>query len=231
MNLLHYWHILQRRWLVMVIPAAVVLFVTIITAEEAVILPPAYNVGVRFLVAPPDIDEDDTPNLIAGEENRYYQWLTSEYVVNGLADWVNSVRFAERISAKLAEEGIVVDPLVLFGGINADAIRSRLTLTINYGDREQLEAIMGTAIEIIETENGAGIPHLEDGETAEVLLLDQPIINEIAPSITGQLDLPVRIIVAIFVGALVGMLVEYFDPYVRTTAELKEAGLDVWGEL
>lgn len=230
MNLLHYWHILQRRWLVMVIPAAVVLFVTIITAEEAVIPPPVYNVGVRFLVAPPDIEEDEIPNLIEGEENRYYQWLTSEYVVNGLADWVNSVRFAELISEELADDGIDIEPLALFGGINADAIRSRLTMTISYQNRDDLDAIIQAAIDILVTQNGVGVPHL-NGETAEVMLLDQPIINEIAPSITGQLDLPVRIIVAIFVGVLIGMLVEYFDPYVRSTAELEEAGFDVWGEL
>ena len=230
MNLLHYWQILQRRWLVMVIPAAVVLFITIFTAEEAVIPPPVYNVGVRFLVAPPDIDEDEIPNLIEDEENRYYQWLTSEYVVNGLGDWVNSIRFAELVSAELAKDGVNIDPLALFGGVNADAIRSRLTLTISHGNRDELDSIIAKAIDVIVSQNGEGVPHL-NGETAVVLLLDQPIINEIAPSITGQLDLPVRIIVAIFVGVLIGILVEYFDPYIRSKTELEAAGFDVWGEL
>ena len=230
MNLLLYWQILKRRWLVILIPTVVVLILTIATAEDAVIPPPVYTVGVRFLVAPPDIEESDIPNLIEDEENRYYQWLTSEYVVNGLADWVNSIRFAELVSEQAAAEGVAVDPSAIFGRISSDAIRSRLTMTINYGNREELAVIMDQAIEAVVSQNGLGVPHL-NGETAVVMLLDEPLINEIAPSITGQLDLPVRIIISLFIGVLIGVLVEYFDPYLRTPAELKESGLDVWGEI
>ena len=230
MNLLLYWQILKRRWLTMLIPTVMVLILTVATAEEAVIPPPVYTVGVRFLVAPPDIDENEIPNLIEDEENRYYQWLTSEYVVNGLADWVNSIRFAELVSEQAAAEGVAIDPLAIFGNISSDAIRSRLTMTVNYGDRDDLAVIMDQAIAAVVTQNGLGVPHL-NGETAVVMLLDEPIINEIAPSITGQLDLPVRIVIALFIGVLVGVLMEYFDPYIRSSAELEEAGLDVWGEI
>jgi len=156
--------------------------------------------------------------------------LTSEYVVNGLADWVNSIRFAERVSGRLADDGIEIPAAALFGTVSAEAIRSRLTVVVNYGDPDQLVAVMDAVIEVITEQNGAGIPHL-NGETAAVLLLDEPIINEIAPSITGQLDLPLRIIIAIFVGVVIGLAVEYFDPYIRSGDELEAAGLDVWGEL
>lgn len=222
MNLSHLLRVFRRRWLFVVVPAAVVLLLTLVTAEQAVVPGPVYNVGVRFLIAPPVIDPASDPDIIPDEENRYYQWLTSEYVVNGMADWVNSIEFAERVAARIEKEsGLTVDPLALFGGTSGEAIRSRLTLTMNSGDRAVLEAGINGAIAVILEESGEVLPHLA-GETAAVTLLDRPVINEIAPPITGQLDLPIRIIIALAAGVLTGLLVEYFDPYVRSREEVED---------
>lgn len=229
MNLAQIFRIFKRRWLFMVIPAALVLTITIFTAEEAVIPPPSYNVGVRFLVSPPLPDDtmlaDESAR--AEEEARYYQWLTSEYLTNGLADWVNGIGFAEKVAAKTAEKGFEVDPLVLFNGTSADAIRSRLTIIMNYGDRDALQALMESAIEVIEEENASGIPHLGLDSPAEIVLLDRPVVNEVPASIGNQLDLPVRIVLAIIAGLLIGFAVEYFDPYIRDKQDVAEAGLPI----
>ena len=223
MNLAQIFRIFRRRWLFMVIPAAVVLGIALVTAEEAVIPPPSYNVGVRFLISPPLPDD----NATAEEEARYYQWLTSEYLTNGLADWVNGIGFAEKVTAKTAAKGFEVDPLVLFNGTSADAIRSRLTIIMNYGDRDALQALTESAIEVIEEENASGIPHLGLDSPAEIVLLDRPVVNEVPASIGNQLDLPVRIVFAIIVGLLIGFLVEYFDPAVRDVDDLWEQGHEV----
>ena len=223
MNLAQIFRIFRRRWLFMVIPAALVLAITIFTAEEAVIPPPSYNVGVRFLVSPP-LPAD---NATAEEEARYYQWLTSEYLTNGLADWVNGIGFAEKVTAKTAEKGFEVDPLVLFRSTSADAIRSRLTIIMNYSDRDALQALMESAIEVIEEENAIGIPHLGLESPAEIVLLDRPVVDEVPASIGNQLDLPVRVVLAIIAGLLVGFAVEYFDPYIRDKQDVAEAGLPI----
>ena len=223
--------IFHRRWLFMVIPAAIVLVAAVVTAETAVVPGPVYNVGVRFLVAPPTIDPASDPDIISDEENRYYQWLTSEYVVNGgMADWVNSIDFAERVTARIeADTGQQVDPLALFGSISGDAIRSRLTLVINSGDRAVAEAAINAAIAVVLEESGDVIPH-QTGDDAAVTLLDRPLVNEIAPPITGQLDLPIRIFVALVAGLLVGFLVEYFDPFIRSREEIEDM-MPVLGEI
>ncbi|MEM9774883.1 MAG: hypothetical protein AAF902_09900 [Chloroflexota bacterium] len=223
MNLAQIFRIFRRRWLFMVIPAALVLAITILTAEEAVIPPPSYNVGVRFLISPP-LPAD---NATAEEEARYYQWLTSEYLTNGLADWVNGIGFAEKVAAKTAEKGYEVDPLVLFNGTSADAIRSRLTIIMNYSDRDALQALMESAIEVIAEENASGIPHLGLESPAEIVLLDRPVVNEVPASIGNQLDLPIRIVLAIITGLLIGFVVEYFDPYIRDKQDVAETGLPI----
>ncbi len=223
MNLSQIFRIFRRRWPFMVIPAAIVLGVTILTAEEAVIPPSNYNVGVRFLISPPL----PTDNATAEEEERYYQWLTSEYLTNGMADWANGIGFAEKVSAKTAERGFEVDPLAIFNGTSADAIRSRLTIIMNYGDRDALQAMIEAAIEVLEEENGAGIPHLGLESPAEIVLLDRPVVNEVPASIGNQLDLPVRIVLAVITGLLIGFLVEYFDPYVRDAEDVRHKGLQV----
>lgn len=221
MNLSQIFRIFRRRWLFMVIPAALVLLLTILTAEETVLPPPSYNVGVRFLISPPLAAEDAPDRPTAGvDEERYYQWVTSEYLTNGVADWVNGIGFAEKVSGKIAERGVDVDALTIFNTISADAIRSRLTIIMNYGDRDALQAMIEAAIEVIEEENASGIPHLGLESPAEIVLLDRPVVNEVPASIGNQLDLPVRIVLAIIVGLLVGFLVEYFDPYVRDASDI-----------
>ncbi len=217
MPLSSYLQLIRRRWLIMLIPAVVVLAFTLITAGRPVVPPPVYNVGVRFLVAPPLLDPDETAGSRRDEENRYYQWLTSEYVVNALADWVNSINFAERVARRLAAGGVEVNPIALFNGTSAEAIRSRLTITMNYEDAAVLEQAMRAAIDVVLEESGEAIPHLA-GEPAAVTVLDRPLVNQVPAPITGQLDLPLRIAISLVTGFLVGLLVDYFDPRTRAAA-------------
>lgn len=220
---------LKRRWLIMLIPAAVVFILFLITSDQTVLPPPTYNVGVRFLVGPPEaapLSATDLPTTdLSDAEAQYYRWLTSEYLVNGLADWVNGIGFAELVATTLAERGIEVDPLALFGQINADTIRSRLTVTINYGDEAILQEIMAVAIEVITEENNVGIPHLVGEELVDVTLLDRPVINTIPAPIGNQLDLPIRIVLSLVIGLLIGLLAEYFDPLVRDQSDVERLGV------
>ncbi|MEM7802880.1 MAG: hypothetical protein AAF633_27060 [Chloroflexota bacterium] len=230
MDLISLFEIFKRRWLYMVIPAAIVLVLAIVTAEEAVVPAPTYNVGVRFLVAPPLIDEEEPSDAVNEQEERYYQWLTSEYVVNGVADWVNSIGFAELVAAEMANNGVELDPLTIFNSTSADAIRSRLTLVMNYGDEPTLAVMMDAAIFVVETQNEFGIPHLTGGEPAVVTLLDRPVINAVAPPIGNQLDLPLRIALALVVGIVVGLLAHYFDPIIRAPEDVTRSGLSLLSE-
>ncbi|RMG95910.1 MAG: hypothetical protein D6706_11215 [Chloroflexi bacterium] len=222
MELRQYWRIVRRRWLIMLIPAAIVLGLGVATYQSP---PPVYNAGVRFIVG-----QSPTPAASAEDEERYYNWLTSEYIVNGLTDWVRSGAFATAVSQRLAAQGVDVPPGAIQGGLAADNTRSMMTLSLTFGDAELLPVIMDAAIAVLMEENAHALPQL-GGETAEITLLDQPIVNQVAPGIRSQLDLPLRVAVAFGVGIGLALLVEYLDPTIRSREEIEAMGLPLLGEI
>ncbi len=220
MELRSYWQLFLRRWLLVVIPAAVVLIVGLATYQPP---PQAYNVGVRFLVA-------QTPQTAAPtiQEERYYNWLASEYIVNGLTDWAQGRNFATAVSAELAAQGINVPAGAI--QVAADNVRSMLTLAISYRDAQTLEAIMHAAVTVLTEQNGAALPQL-GGETAVIIPLDELIVVPISAGLRAQLDLPLRLALALGAGAGLALLAEYLDPTVRDKAYLEKIGLNVLGEI
>lgn len=222
MELRQLWNILRRRWALALIPAVIVLIAGVATWRPA---PPAYNAGVRFLVSQPP-----GPAAADFDEQRYYNWLTSEYIVNGLTDWVRGGKFAEAVSTRLAAQGINVPPGAIQGGLAADNARSMLTLSLTGGDPALLAAMMDGAIVVLTEDNAAALPQL-GGETAVLTQLDEPVVNPIGAGIRSQLDLPLRVALALFAGAGLALLAHYVDPTVRDRAEAERAGLPVLGEI
>ena len=221
MELLLYWKLFKRRWLLVVLPALVVLAVGLATYQAP---PPVYNVGVRFLVSQPPSEGADT-----ADEQRYYNWLASEYIVNGLTDWVKGGTFATAVNQELASQGIDVPPGAIQGSIAADNARSMLTVSLTYGDSEVLAAMMNAVATVLQEQNSV-LPQL-DGETAVLVQLDEPIVNQIAAGIRSQLDLPLRILLALAAGVGLTLLVEYLDRTIRERDELARLGLPVVGEI
>jgi hypothetical protein len=105
-----------------------------------------------------------------------------------------------------------------------------MVLSITYRDSETLERIMDAAAAVLIEENYKGLPQL-GGESAELVQLDQPVINSIPPGISKQLDLPFRMALAIAAGLALALLVDYLDPTVRNREELESYGLPVLGEI
>ncbi len=222
MELRQYWKILRRRWVIALIPAIIVLIAGIATYQPA---PVAYNAGVRFIVG-------QQPGAAAAEfdEQRYFNWTTSEYIVNGLADWVRGGKFAEAVSDYLAGQGYDVPAGAIQGGLSADNARSMLTISLTSGDATQLEHMLVGVIAVLTEDNAEALPQL-GGETAILVQLDEPVINPIAAGIRSQLDLPLRIALALVAGLGLALLAHYLDPTVRERAEIEKVGLPVIGEI
>jgi capsular polysaccharide biosynthesis protein len=222
MELRLYAHILLRRWPLVLIPALVVLLLGLVTYNPPA---PAYNVGVRFLVGQ-DLPAMDTD---WGEE-RYYNWLASEYIVNSVADWVKGTEFAAAISAQLALEGVDVPPGSIQAGLVPDNERSTFTLSFSHGDAETAAAVMEAAILVLQRDNASAIPPIAN-EPAMVAPIDDPIVTPLPPSLRSRLDLPLRIVLAVGVGIGLAFLVEYLDPTVRHRKEVEAMGLTILGEI
>jgi capsular polysaccharide biosynthesis protein len=222
MELREYWKLLQRRWLLVLVPAAIVLIIGLATYDRPA---PVYNAGVQFIVG-----QEPSAAADAADEQRYYTWLTSEYIVNGLTDWVRGGLFAEAVSRQLSQQGREVPAAAIQGGLAADNARSMLTISLSHGDADALAAMMEAVIVVLKEQNSAALPPL-GGTEAVLAQLGDPIVNEIAPGIRSQLDLPLRVLLALAAGVGLAMLVEYLDPTIRDRDELAELGLTILGEI
>ena len=222
MELRHTWTILRRYWLLALIPAALVLALGLATWRPA---PTVYNAGVRFIVGQP-------PGAAAADfdEQRYYNWLASEYVVNGLTDWIRGGRFAAAVSARLAAQGIDAPPGLIQGGLAVDNARSMLTVSLTAADPALLQQMLAGVIAVLTEENAAALPQL-GGQGAVLTQLDEPVVNPIAAGIRSQLDLPLRVALALLAGLGLALLAHYLDPTVRDRAELERLRLPVIAEI
>ena len=222
MELRRYWSVLKRRWWLLLVPAVVVLAVELITYQPP---PPVYNAGVRFLVA-----QEPGEGARTADEQRCYNWLSSEYIVNGLSDWVSGGEFATAVSQELARSGLSVPAQAIQGSLVTDNARSMLLVSLTYGDTPTLAAIMDALVTVLTEQNAAALPQL-GGETAVLVQLDPISVNQIPAGIRSQLDLPLRVVIALAAGFGLALLAEYLDPTVRERREIEAIGLQVLGEI
>jgi capsular polysaccharide biosynthesis protein len=222
MELRQYWTIFRRRWPLVVIPALVVLALGLLSYRPA---PPTYNAGVRFIVGQPP-----GPAAAEFDEQRYYNWLASEYIVNGLTDWVRGGKFAQAVSARLAAGGVDVPPGAIQSGLAADNARSMLTISLTASDPETLARMLDGVIAVMTEENAAALPQL-GGENAVLTQLDEPIVNSLPAGLRNQLDLPLRVALALVAGAGLALLAHYLDPTIRDRAEIERLGLPLVGAI
>ncbi len=222
MELRKYWHVLKRRWPLVLIPVVIVLVIGLITYRPPA---PVYTAGVRFLVG-----QEPAPAAVQEDEERYYNWLTSEYIVNGLTDWVRGGEFAVEVSQYLAGQGHSIPAHAVQAGLVADNARSMLTLSISGGSTTDVATMIEGVIAVLTTQNAQALPQL-GGENARLTQLDQPVLTQAPAGIRSRLELPLRIVLALAAGVALALLVEYLDPTIRTREELQELGLAILGEI
>ncbi|WP_420642984.1 hypothetical protein [Candidatus Leptofilum sp.] len=221
MELRTFFAIFRRRWLLVLIPPLVVGLFSAVTFQP----PPApgFNVGVNFLVA-----QSPTSGADLEDEERYYNWLSSEYIVNGLTDWAVSGNFKTAVSNQLAQEGIEVPPGSF--SVVADNVRSKLQLSIQHGNAETLSHIMNAAILVLSEQNATALPQL-GGETAVLTLLDEPVVTPLPRSLSSLLDIPLRLAIGVAAGLGLALLAEYLDPTLRSRQEAEAMGFAILGEI
>jgi len=203
MELRTYIQILARRWWLALIPAIIVLGIGLATYHPPA---PVYQVGVRFTVgyAP----EASAMYLY----DRYYPaWLASEYIAGGLGDWVKTGDFAVEVSHELLKQNVDIPAAALAGHIASDHQRSMMTMFITWGDARQLEAIAKAAITVLQTRNAQAFPQL--GPNGAIVRAVDPVnVGRVPPGLRAQLDLPVRVTLALCAGIALVFLAHYLWP-------------------
>ena len=221
MELRTYWKILIRRWWLVVAPLVVVaVYVAATYAPPG----PVYQVVVRFAAG-------TKPAGLSEDYDRYYPWLTSEYIANGLADVAETGAFAQAVASRLAEAGHQVPPGVIQPAIVTDNAQSILVIYLTWPDGEQIVTVV-EAITAELTGNGAAyFPQLEGIEPA-IRPLDAPTPVPLPPGLRTQLMGPaIKVGLAACLGVALALLWHYLDPSVREAAELEDLGLTVLAEI
>lgn len=242
MELRALWTVIVRRWWLVVVPFMAAALLALAAYTLAGTLPaqvrgwlylafppppsPGYSTMIRYAIGQP-LDNPDGPYLYNRE---YPAWLASEYIANGLADWVRTGSFAQAVSEELRAAGVIVEAGPLQGHIAADNQRSLLVVYIqNWPEAEQLKAIAEAATRVLQTRNREVFPQVGSG--AVVTPLDPVVVGAAPPSLSSRLNLPLRLGLALAAGLALAFLVDYLDPTVRSRAELEALGLGVLGEI
>lgn len=216
MELRLYLSILRRWWWLVLIPALVVGAVGLATYRRP---PTTYGATVRFNASlPPALGS-------SGFDPTYYSWLTSEYIVGGLSDWIKTSAFAQAVSDELAAQG-----KTLGASFASDYVRSQLVLFVNGGDPGSVEAAAEAAITVLQNRNAEAFPQL-GGANAAVMALDSPTVGASSPGLRSLIDLPLRLGLGLAVGAALAFLAHTLDPFLRDKHEIEAMGLKVLGEI
>jgi capsular polysaccharide biosynthesis protein len=212
-----YAKILLRRWWLVVTPLAVVAVYVVATYSP----PPAtYQVVMRFSAG-------TEPAGLSLDYDRYYPWLTSEYVANGLADVAETGVFAEAVAGRMAAAGEEVAPAAVQGAIVTDNAQSILVVYLTWPDGEQIMALADAVAEELTANGATYYPQLEDVQPA-VRLLDHPAPSAVPPALRAQLMGPaVKVALAVFVGVGLAFLWHYLDPTIHEVEALEELGMEV----
>lgn len=221
MELRTYWKILTRRWWLVVTPVVVVVVYVVATYTPP---GPVYQVVMRFAAG-------TKPAGLSEDYDRYYPWLASEYIANGLADVAETGAFAQAVASRLAEAGYEISAGAIQPAIVTDNAQSILVTYITWPDGAQIVAV-ADAVTAELTGNGvAYFPQLESVEPA-VRLLDAPAPVLLPPGLRTQLMGPaIKIGLAAGLGVALALLWHYLDPTVREAAELEALGLGVLAEI
>ncbi|MBN1976323.1 MAG: hypothetical protein JW918_02880 [Anaerolineae bacterium] len=212
------WKILLRRWWLVVVPVLVVALYAAATYKPP---GPVYQVVMRFSAG-------TKPAGLSEDYDRYYPWLASEYVANGLADVARTGVFAEAVAERVGDPGLAG---AIQGSIVTDSAQSVMVVYLSWPDPVQIVGV-ADAITAELTQNGATyFPQLTGVEPA-VRRLDTPSPVALAPGLRTQLMGPaVKIGLALVVGVALALLWHYLDPTIREAKELEEVGLAVLVEI
>jgi capsular polysaccharide biosynthesis protein len=225
MELREYWHIIRSRWWLPVGLAVAVGLLTLVMQRPWQARPPSYYATMRFNVG---IQPERLSDVYTYD--RYYTMLTSEYLVDDMGEIVRSQRFADAVSRRLADQGIAVPAAAIGASTQPGKLHRILTVNVSWSDPTQLKAI-ADAVAATVTEGSAEFFAQFSADEADIRLIDPPAIAQAGRSAREQLDLPLRIVLALVAGVALAFLLHYLDDSIRERADLERLDVVVLGEV
>ncbi|MFP3895508.1 MAG: YveK family protein [Anaerolineales bacterium] len=219
MELRHYWHIIRRRlWIVIVLLAASALSYLLFAPPQTV----SHTARMRFVVG---LEPEQKPGVYTYD--RYYTWMTAEYLIDDLAEVVKSHAFAQDVSAL---SGMSIPPTAIQGATASGKLHRILTVNITWPHREQLGTISEAIIEALSDHADEYFGQF-GGQEIVISLIDPPQIQSVGPSLRQQIDLPLRLLLAGGLGIALTFFLDYMDDTIRHREDLEELDLPILGEI
>lgn len=225
MELKAYWRIMRRRWWLPVGLAVAVLAMTLAASRPWQPQPPLYRATMRFNVG---IQPERIPGVYTYD--RYYTMMAAEYLVDDLGEIVRSSVFADAVSRRLADRGVTIPAGAISASTQPGKLHRIFTVHVTWGDEAQLRAIADAVVAVL-TQSSADFFGQFSAAEADMRLIDAPTIGPVARPAREQLEIPLRLALALAAGIALAFLLDYLDDAVRERADLERLGLAVLGEI
>jgi len=220
MELREYWRIIHRRlWLVLALPLVVL-------AASLLLRPQAAQGAVASLRLAVGVVPESGQGAYYTFD-RYYSWLTAEYLADDLSEIVKSQAFADEVSKRL---GGSVRPGAIQGATSPQKLHRILTITVSASSAEQAMEIARAISDTLRQSAGTFLPQLS-ADNAAIAVIDPPALVPAGPSLRQRLDLPLRIVLAIAAALGLAFLLDYVDESVRDRDDVEALGLTVLAEV
>ncbi len=225
MELRTYWKIVLRRWWLPVGLALLVGAITLGLGRPWQPRPASYTASMRFNVG---VKPERIPSVYTYD--RYYTMLTSEYLVDDLGEIVRSQAFAQAVTDRLASQGIPVPPGAIGASTQPGKLHRIMTVNLTWPNEQEIRAI-SDAIAVTLTENTAAFFSQFSADEADIRLIDPPVFGVAGRPAREQLDLPLRVLLALAAGLGLAFLLDYLDRSVRERSDVEALGLTVLSEI
>jgi capsular polysaccharide biosynthesis protein len=215
--------LLRYGWLVVALPIIVGTGSWIFRPQPA----PQYTASVRFTIgvnAPPAKE-------VSGYDPILTAYQASEYIRDDFVEIIRSDVFAEDVNAVLAKAG-VTGVKVSKGNIGAMVEKQRrlMSMSITWGNAEQAQKIAEAAVKNLSENNAKYFAQL--GATgAAVTMIDRSVVTPVGASLREQMDIPIRIALALLAGIALAFILDYLDNSIRDAHDVEMLGLRVMGEI
>jgi capsular polysaccharide biosynthesis protein len=105
-----------------------------------------------------------------------------------------------------------------------------MSLTITWHNAAQAQKIADAAVTNLGENNAKYFAQL-GAAGASVAVIDKPVAYLVGASLREQLDIPIRVLLALLAGIALAFILDYLDTSVRDARDAEELGLRVVGEI
>ena len=224
MELRDYARVIWRYlWLIAALVVVVGVGSFIFRAQPA----PVYTASVRFTIgvnAPP-------ATQVQGYDPILTSYQASEYIRDDFVEIIQSDVFADDVNARLKKTG-VSGVTVTKGNLSAAVEKQRrlMSMTVIWNNPEQAQKIADAAVANLSDNNAKYFAQL-GAAGAMVAVIDKPTVGRVGASLREQVDIPIRVLIALLAGIALAFVLDYLDNSVRDARELETLGLHVIGEI